>query len=481
MTRFRDWTISTKICGVVGMMAVLAALIGGLGVDALITYRAEVDEMRRASVRAAIGEQVNGLIYAVVMDSRGIYMGRTPDEREKFAKPLLEHLDRLQTLGRDWQSLLEPGHEHDFGQAVRELGDFVTFRRELVRLAREVGMEAARTYGDNDLNRGNRQALGRSVAALARTNGQTVSAIQSELDALASARLRLLVGGTGLGIVAGFLLALLATRFGVSRPIIRMAATMHSLASGDTSVVLPESRRGDEIGVMARAVEVFRDNRIAADRLAAEQQAERAAKERRAEHLAGLTLVFEHKVGGMVGAVSSAATEFQRIGDVVGLITTIAGQTNLLALNATIEAARAGDAGKGFSVVASEVKSLAHQTSKATGEIGAQIGQIQAATREAVAAIQGIAGTITELSGISAAIAAAVEQQSAATQEIARNVQQATNGAQEVTTSIRQVSNAATETGVASQQVLDAASELSRRAARLMSEVGEFVTGVRAA
>ncbi len=562
MTRFRDWTISTKICGVVGMMAVLAALIGGLGVDALITYRAEVDEMRRASVRAAIGEQVNGLIYAVVMDSRGIYMGRTPDEREKFAKPLLEHLDRLQTLGRDWQSLLEPGHEHDFGQAVRELGDFVTFRRELVRLAREVGMEAARTYGDNDLNRGNRQALGRSVAALARTNGQTVSAIQSELDALASARLRLLVGGTGLGIVAGFLLALLATRFGVSRPIIRMAATMHSLASGDTSVVLPESRRGDEIGVMARAVEVFRDNRIAADRLAAEQQAERAAKERRAEHLAGLTLVFEHKVGGMVGAVSSAATELratagsmsdaaalatgqaasvalaarqasenvqtvavaaeeltasvaeitrqvshsaevavraaadarrtdqivralaegaQRIGDVVGLITTIAGQTNLLALNATIEAARAGDAGKGFSVVASEVKSLAHQTSKATGEIGAQIGQIQAATREAVAAIQGIAGTITELSGISAAIAAAVEQQSAATQEIARNVQQATNGAQEVTTSIRQVSNAATETGVASQQVLDAASELSRRAARLMSEVGEFVTGVRAA
>jgi methyl-accepting chemotaxis protein len=130
------------------------------------------------------------------------------------------------------------------------------------------------------------------------------------------------------------------------------------------------------------------------------------------------------------GVVAALAQSAQKIGDVVGLISTIAGQTNLLALNATIEAARAGDAGKGFAVVASEVKGLAAQTARATEEIGGQIGAIQAATREAVDSIRVIAGTIDEISGIASAIAAAMEEQGAATQEIARNVQQAAAGAQ---------------------------------------------------
>jgi methyl-accepting chemotaxis protein len=194
--------------------------------------------------------------------------------------------------------------------------------------------------------------------------------------------------------------------------------------------------------------------------------------------MAGEAVEQARTTNSRVGELSKAAA---RIGDVVELISTIAGQTNLLALNATIEAARAGEAGRGFAVVASEVKALAEQTAKATGEIGQQIAGIQAATQESVNAIKEISGTIEKLSEISSTIAAAVEEQGAATQEISRNVQQAAHGTQQVSANITDVQRGASETGSASSQVLSAAQSLSGDSNRLKLEVGKFLNSVRAA
>jgi methyl-accepting chemotaxis protein len=159
-----------------------------------------------------------------------------------------------------------------------------------------------------------------------------------------------------------------------------------------------------------------------------------------ASEVTGRAVVASNNAQETIKRLSSAVA---RIGEVANLISAIAAQTNLLALNATIEAARAGDAGKGFAVVAGEVKNLATQTAKATGEITTQIGAIQTNTAHAVHSVAEIDGAIAEVQAVSGAIALAIEQQGSATAEIARNILQTTLASQEVSQHIALVSDEA--------------------------------------
>ena len=179
-----------------------------------------------------------------------------------------------------------------------------------------------------------------------------------------------------------------------------------------------------------------------------------------------------------IGVLSQAAN---RIGDVIKLITQVAEQTNLLALNATIEAARAGEAGRGFAVVASEVKALAAQTAKATDEIGTQIAGMQTATQEAVGTIKTIAATIGQISEITTAISAAIEEQGAATSEISGNTHRAAAGTTEVANTMARVSEGATQTGAASSQLLTSAQQLADSTLSLQSDIDEFLKSIAAA
>lgn len=183
--------------------------------------------------------------------------------------------------------------------------------------------------------------------------------------------------------------------------------------------------------------------------------------------------------GDTSGKVAHLMASADSISEIIGLINDIAEQTNLLALNATIEAARAGEAGKGFAVVASEVKALAGQTTKATEEIEAKIAELSAASREVSGAMESIRRSITELGENTTGIASSVEQQDAVTQEISNNIQRTSAGSQAVSGAIQTVRRNAEETKESAGKLMSAVDLVSGQTDTLEQAMGGLLEQLR--
>jgi len=366
------------------------------------------------------------------------------------------------------------------------------------------------------------QALDTATAA---AQSAATTTVQEARDAYVSARtLTLLI--IGLGLAVSVVLALLIVR-SVMAPVQRVREVLDQVAGGDLSVRAGETG-GAELGEVARSLDTTLDSlsdvlRLvgnSAGRLASASQALNtgaAAIADNARTATGQADVVVASAGDVAASVDTVATgssqmeaaireisqnaseasrvagqavtvaenttrtvgklgdSSQEIATVVKLINGIAEQTNLLALNATIEAARAGEAGKGFAVVASEVKELAQETARATEDISRRVEAIQADTAGAVDAIGEISSVIGQINDYQATIAAAVEEQTATTNEMNRNVAEAASSSRSIATAISGLAAGTQRTneGVAAAQ--HNAAELARMSDELQAAVGRFV------
>jgi len=192
------------------------------------------------------------------------------------------------------------------------------------------------------------------------------------------------------------------------------------------------------------------------------------------------------------------AESSKKIGKIINIIRDIADQTNMLALNATIEAAGAGDAGRGFSVVAGEIKELAKQSAGATDEIAGQIEEIQKATSEAVGAIEDVSQVINQIAAINEMIASASEQQNSTAAEISKSVATTALSAKavaeksaessdlvgEIARAMRESSKTASEVAVNIEELLKSVEDVARSAdetAKGANDISKNIQGISTA
>jgi methyl-accepting chemotaxis protein len=176
-------------------------------------------------------------------------------------------------------------------------------------------------------------------------------------------RLRWVLSGMAVLVTVLMVALALGMRSVIATPVVAMTAAMGQLAEGNKGIAIPARGRKDEIGAMAEAVQVFKDNAIRADQMAAEQQAERAAREARARNIENLTSQFDRTVSSVLEVVSGAATELEATAQAMSAN---ADQTNC---QATAVAAATEEASASVQTVATAAEEL----SASIAEIGRQV------------------------------------------------------------------------------------------------------------
>jgi methyl-accepting chemotaxis protein len=251
-------------------------------------------------------------------------------------------------------------------------------------------------------------------------------------------------------------------------------ATQEMALAGDTLVTgaRDTTASAEEIARSAAAVSDSVEAIATAGHQLADSIQEIARSTSQASQIAGDAV---RTVVGTTATVEALRSSSTRIGDIIKVITAVAGQTNLLALNATIEAARAGAAGKGFAVVAGEVKELSHQTTGATDEVVSAIGRIQEDSESVITAIEGINEVINRINEFQTTISAAVEQQSATTDQLSRRTAEVAEQTTRIAAATATVAGLAGTTAEAARSSRTIVAELDRLGGDLRTGIGGLV------
>jgi methyl-accepting chemotaxis protein len=378
--------ISSQIFAIVALLALAAAIVISLGVRALDRYAAMTDEMQAESRRMFVAERMNGLVNAVVMDTRGIIISADSQDAERFALPLLENIAEMRALLEQWRRLLGGNVTENFREVEQQVERFIAFREEAVRRGRELGPHAVNLFSNNEPNRRNRQALNAALKAKAAKSDAATTQLNARLDLHQEESVHYQSIGGALALIFAFLATLLLVNFRIARPLRKLSRSMNRLAAAGSVDSVPHVERADEIGDMARSVLVFRDNARAREALEGEARAGEAERLRRQERIEALIEQFGASIDAVLATIRSSA------GEMAGIARNLAGT----AADATTRANGARHASLSASDNVRAVAAASEELSVSIAEIADRVGKtngvVTGAARDAGTARGNVAG-----------------------------------------------------------------------------------------
>ncbi|MCK1544222.1 HAMP domain-containing protein [Bradyrhizobium sp. 147] len=399
------FTLATKLYAIFALFALLTAAIALLS-DYNSRRSADLTSAIETANAAALNvERVNSLVYAVVMESRGVYMSTEPAVVRKYGEGLLKFNAQILDVVKRWETIVKADDAEQFSTFKKRIEQFVEFRKELVRRGIEINAAAGREWGDNDANRSVRSALNKDLEALSKVYAERGRQIaqQTETNRTLSFVLTCL-GGVALALVV---IGIVIIARSIARPLSAITATIKQVADGTENVVVPYSNRADEIGALARAIEVFQEAMDRNRNLASQVSHDSAAREERARHIEKSAEAFREAIGAIMRGLSDNASTMRETAQTITRVTADANSRAGTAANATEQASQ--------NVTA--VASAAEELSASVEEIGRQVRQSAGAveqtgqrTEKSISEIESLAAATQRIDGVLNLIQAIAEQ-----------------------------------------------------------------------
>ncbi|HEY0120436.1 MAG TPA: methyl-accepting chemotaxis protein, partial [Rhizobium sp.] len=464
--------IRGKINLLVLVMTGAALLIGATALYALHQYDRKLQAYEHTANRAYMGEHLNRVVTAVVMEARGIYAAASAKDAKGFADGLMSDLDEIDQVLAAWSPSVPEAQKAEFSKLQARAQEFRTFRSETARLGVTDGPDAAGKQGNNDANRANRKAFQAEIDAVVQADKAELAKVEADIAIFHQEVLWVVLGTMVAGIGAGVGLGIYIGTVHLSRPIRKVTEAIKQVAGGHFDIEVPFAGRQDEIGEMAAAVDVFKQNGNAMRRMNAEETAMRAKSDDLQSSMSRVVAAaaagdfsrridkdyedvnlnrFAGNINELLASVDTGVDEVRRV------IASLADGDLTQTMRGEFQGAFA-ELQQNVNATLSTLKNTMREVRETTGSINANTNELRHAS--------------DDLSRRTEQQAAALEETSAALDQITAVVQSSTERAREASVMVTEAKEDAARSGTVVRNAVDAMGRIEQASGEISQIIG---------